>query len=139
MREKKNRPLEAQAAPRRKKQARFAVLRQWLSKPQLPSPEQLKSVLLSLGVYALTAGIAAGWLLFFDRYNYFSQKEVSRQIQSLERDKAYYEQAMQRIDYQHNKIFSDPSELERYAREQYYLRRPNEDVFVITESAAAPN
>lgn len=87
--------------------------------------------------YVLVALAAGIWMLAFDRYSLFARQRVDREIQSLRRDKAHYEQAMKGVDYQSELILRDPEELERLAREKHYLRRSGEDVYVVQEAPAA--
>lgn len=83
--------------------------------------------------YLLVLVIAGGWLTFFDPYNFLAQKKVAHQIEQLKRDKAFYEQGIQAIDYERDRLFNDAEEMERFAREKYLMRKRNEDIFVITE------
>jgi len=83
--------------------------------------------------YVVVLLVAGTWMLLFDRYNLQAQREVQTQIRALQEDKAYYETAINQVDYEVDQLFSDEEELERYAREHYYFKRSNEDVFVIVE------
>ena len=80
--------------------------------------------------YFLTLVIFIGWLIFFDKHDVLTQWKLQRTVNSLERDKDYYieeiEKAEQkRLDLEINK--------EKYAREQYYMKKNNEEVFIIEE------
>ena len=73
------------------------------------------------------------WMIFFDRYNLVSQYRMKQQIEQLKQDKVYYEIGIEAVDYEYEKLYNDPDELERYAREKYYMKRPGEDVFIIVD------
>jgi cell division protein DivIC len=92
----------------------------------------------SLTKYVVVLLIAGVWMVLFDRYNLLSQLRMSQQIERLKKDEAHYRHAIQSVGYEENKVFSDREELERFAREKYFMRRPGEDVFVITEAPQAP-
>ncbi|MDX2245254.1 MAG: septum formation initiator family protein [Bacteroidia bacterium] len=83
--------------------------------------------------YFLVFVFAAVWMVFFDRYNLISQYRMSEQIRELQKDEQHYLEAIEKVDYQTDQIFSNMDELERYAREKYYMKRPGEDVFIIVE------
>ncbi len=84
--------------------------------------------------YVLVLLVAGVYMLFFDRYNLRSQQRVQKQIEDLKADKVHYQRAINALTYEAEQISSDPETLERFARERYHMKRPNEDVFVITEA-----
>ena len=78
--------------------------------------------------YFLALVIFAGWLIFFDKHDVLTQWKLQRTVNKLEEDKAYYSleiqrQEQKRLDLELNK--------EKYAREQYYMKKSNEEVFII--------
>jgi cell division protein FtsB len=83
--------------------------------------------------YVIVLLVAGLWMLFFDRYNLFSQAKMRNQISQLNADKAYYEKGIHDLDYEADKLFNDPEELEKFARERYLMKKRNEDVFVVME------
>jgi len=83
--------------------------------------------------YLIVLMIATVWMLFFDRYNLRSQQRVQAQIERLQQDRAHYRQAISALDYEVDQLFTDGEELERFARERYHMKRPNEDVYVVVE------
>ncbi|MEM6263546.1 MAG: septum formation initiator family protein [Bacteroidota bacterium] len=86
--------------------------------------------------YLLVLLITGIWMIFFDRLNLVSQMNVRQQIEELHRDKAHYERAIQQVDYEREQLLTQPEEMERYARERYYMKRKNEDVFVVVTQGA---
>ena len=78
----------------------------------------------------LTSGI---WMLFFDRYNLVSQIKMERRVEQLKSDEAHYRTRIDALDYERERLFNDGEELERFARERYQMKRPNEDVFIIVK------
>ena len=70
------------------------------------------------------------WMLFFDTNSYLIHHELSNDIKKLEKNKEeYLEEIM------NDKLFiekmKDSSEIEKFAREQYYLKRKNEEIYLI--------
>ena len=70
------------------------------------------------------------WMFFFDANNYFFHKELSDDIKALQESKEFYKKEIKKDRIFINKM-KDSSEMERYAREKYYLKKENEDIFII--------
>lgn len=83
--------------------------------------------------YVIVLLVASVWMLLFDRYDLRSQQRVQAQIERLAQDRAHYQQAIHALDYEVDQLFTDAEELERFARERYHMKRPNEDVYVVVE------
>lgn len=86
----------------------------------LPAPLQNK--------YYLTLLVFIFILIFVDKNSLYKQWRLHNSIGKLEQDKAYFEQKIQEVRVQ-AEDFEETKE--RFAREQYYMKRANEDVFVI--------
>lgn len=83
--------------------------------------------------YFLVFIFAAVWMVFFDRFNLLSQMKVRKQITELQADAKFYEEGIERLDFEREQMFTNREELERFARERYLMRKPGEDVFVVVE------
>ena len=79
--------------------------------------------------YLLVLVLAGAWVVFFDRYNVISQVKMQEQIESLEKDKAFYSKALTK-EMKSEQVFDHPDDLERFARERYFMKRSDEDVFL---------
>lgn len=64
---------------------------------------------------------------FYVRYQ--RQLEISRLRQQIDKYQSQYEADTRQL----NALLNDPQQVERMARERYYMKRPNEDVFVFVE------
>ena len=69
-------------------------------------------------------------MLFFDTNSFLIHKELNDDIKKLEENKkAYLEEII------NDKIFidkmKDSAEIEKFAREQYYLKKENEEIYLI--------
>jgi cell division protein FtsB len=82
--------------------------------------------------HLLILAFACIWMVFFDRYNLKSQFSMRQQIMELEQDKAFYIKSIEKVDYEYDKLYHNPKALEQYAREKYYMKRADEDVFVVS-------
>lgn len=84
-------------------------------------------------LYIATAVFAGVWFLFFDRYNFASQIKVSNRIKRLEADLAYYKAEQAKKEARGDLLNTNYEELERFARENYWMKKDNEDLFVVIE------
>jgi len=75
-------------------------------------------------------GLGTVWLLVFDRDSVFYQLKINREIRQLEHDNA---RLARRIDSTHRllRLMENPAYLERFAREEWLMRKKNEDLFLI--------
>ena len=72
----------------------------------------------------------SGWMLFLDNYSYFDHRFLNSQIEELEDNKAYYQQEIKK-DKENIKLLKNPYQIEKYAREKYYMKKDNEDIYLI--------
>jgi cell division protein FtsB len=88
-------------------------------------------------VIAIVAFIV--WILFFDRNDLFTQWDRKKELNKLETSKQYYMGEISSIKKELADLDNDPAILEKIAREKFYLKRDNEDVFIIEDSTTAKN
>lgn len=70
------------------------------------------------------------WMLFLDNYSYLDHRLLDNQIDELNRQKEYYK--VEIINDQKNiKQLKDPAQIEKYAREKYFMKKDSEDVYII--------
>lgn len=81
--------------------------------------------------YVITALAFIVWLCFFDRNNLWSQADYRKQLHKLEIDKEYYVKGIDQNKKDMEELMSDPSHLEKYARERYLMKKDNEEIFLI--------
>jgi len=70
------------------------------------------------------------WMVFFDTNSYFIHEELNDDINALEQTKEFYHQEIVN-DKRFIEKMKDSDEVEKYAREKYYLKRENEDIYII--------
>lgn len=80
--------------------------------------------------YVIILLIFTFWMLFLDSNSWLIHNELDQEIRELETNKEYYQKEIARdrliID-----NLNDSLELESFARQNYYMKRPNEDIFII--------
>ncbi len=70
------------------------------------------------------------WMLFLDNYSYLDHRVLNNEISELEDNKTYYQEEIKK-DISHIKKLKNPDQIEKYAREKYYMKRENEDIYII--------
>ena len=80
--------------------------------------------------YILVTAFFIIWLLFLDNYSYLDHRVLNKEIDELEDNKEYYKDEIAK-DKEQIKKFKSPNEIEKYAREKYYMKRENEDIYII--------
>lgn len=69
-------------------------------------------------------------MLFLDNYSYVEHRVLNKQINELESNKKYYQDEIKK-DLRNIKLLKDPNQIEKYAREKYFMKRDNEDIYII--------
>lgn len=59
-------------------------------------------------------------------------------MKELEKEKSILNDKIKQVKRERNEVFGNPKMLEKWAREKYYMRRPNEDVYVIVDGNNQP-
>jgi cell division protein FtsB len=74
--------------------------------------------------------VFAVWMLFFDANSYLIHHELDTEIENLEDNAEFYKSEIDK-DREFMKKIEDDDELERFAREKYYFKKENEDIYII--------
>lgn len=70
------------------------------------------------------------WMLFLDSNSWLIHRELNSEVDGLVKNKEYYLREIGR-DKQTIENLNDSIELEKFARQEYYMKRPNEEIFII--------
>ena len=82
--------------------------------------------------FILTVSFAI-WMIFFDQNSFFVHRELDKQIKLLEVDEQYYQEHLDKETEKLNQLNSNPAEIERIAREKHFLKKDDEDIFIIQQ------
>jgi len=74
------------------------------------------------------------WISFFDRNDMWTQWDRKQELQKLETSQAFYEKEIATTKKDLMDLNNNPAVLEKFAREKFYLKRPNEEIFIIDDS-----
>jgi cell division protein FtsB len=83
--------------------------------------------------FLITIVLFLGWMLFFDHNNLFLHLQYRAELNELNQSKQYYKDQIEQTKKDIDLIKTNPLWLEKVAREQYLMKRDNEDVFLVRE------
>jgi len=81
--------------------------------------------------YVLISLLFLAWISFFDGNSLLERATMARKTARLEHEAVYYENVVKVNRQRLYELKTDSYNLEKYAREQYLMKRDNEDVFII--------
>jgi len=81
--------------------------------------------------YVLTIAVFSIWMLFFDQNNAVDRLRMGSEIRQLEDDREYYLEQIQKDSARLSELTTNKENLEKYAREQFLMKKSDEDVFVV--------
>ncbi len=70
------------------------------------------------------------WMVFLDNTSYIEHSVLNKQLNELEDNKKYYQDEIKK-DKKNIKLLKNPDQIEKYAREKYYMKRNSEDIYLI--------
>jgi cell division protein DivIC len=70
------------------------------------------------------------WMLFLDSNSWLIHHELDNEIEDLEKNKQYYLNDIAK-DKEIIEKLDDSLELEKFARREYFMKRENEEIFII--------
>ncbi|MDR3653503.1 MAG: septum formation initiator family protein [Paludibacter sp.] len=73
------------------------------------------------------------FVTFFDEHSLLHRFETHRKIVQMEKELKYYQDEIKTTRQKRNDLQSSDANLEKFAREHYYMKKPNEDIFIIKQ------
>ncbi len=83
--------------------------------------------------YFIASVIFVVWIMFFDENSIVSHQKNKRQLRELTNQKEYYTDRIASDKQKLEDLSAGKEELEKFAREQYLMSKPDEDVFIVVE------
>jgi len=83
--------------------------------------------------FKITFAIFFVWILFIDDYNIIRLFKYNSEVNRLEKQKKYIETKLTEDSEKLFLLKTDNQSLEKFAREEYFMHKPNEEVIVIKE------
>lgn len=81
--------------------------------------------------YVVTIVVFTLWMLFFDGNSFLFIHHQKNELKDLKAQEEFLKKEIAEMNTQKNDLFSNQDKLEKYARENFYFKRDNEDVYVL--------
>ena len=92
-----------------------------------------KIFLLLKNKYLITTIVLTVWVGFFDKNDIRTQLDFKKEVKRLTGERNYYASEIKSITTDLRELSTNPKTLEKFAREKYYMKRDNEEIFVLVE------
>ena len=93
----------------------------------------MKAIRIFKNKYLIATILFIVWMLFFDHNDIFLHLQYRKELNELKADKKYYQEQIDLTRKEVDLIKSNPKAMEKVAREQYLMKKDDEDVFVVGE------
>lgn len=81
--------------------------------------------------YTITATFFLVWMVFFDSTSFLVINELNKEIRTTEKKLNFYKSEYEKNDLYYKKLMNNKDEKEKYARENYFMKKPNEEIFIL--------
>jgi cell division protein FtsB len=93
--------------------------------------KNLRKLLLNKYLIVLSAFIV--FVTFFDEHSLLHRWESHQRILRMEKELKFYQEEIKVTKQRKVELQSSDENLEKFAREHYFMKRKNEDIFIIKE------
>ncbi len=83
--------------------------------------------------YFAAGAIFLLWMIFLDSNDLYTQYRLGRQLKTLEQEKDFYQSKIQEVEQEREQLLTNSEALEKFARENYLMKKDSEDLYVIVE------
>jgi len=84
-----------------------------------------------LNKYLITIVVFLAFVIFVDENNVIRRVQYEMKIRELKQEIRHYRKLSEESESKLKKLHSSNAELERVAREDYLMKKPNEDVYIV--------
>ena len=71
------------------------------------------------------------WMAYFDQNDYYTMRQHKKELKLLKDNVAYLNAETIRMQKEHAELMTNAQKLEQLSRENYHMKRDNEDVYII--------
>ena len=83
--------------------------------------------------YIITSVFFIVWILFIDQTGIMFKRNLNKEIKSLKDKKAFYIEDIKKNEKYYQDLLTNPKTKEQLAREEYFMSKDNEEVFVVID------
>ncbi len=81
--------------------------------------------------YLIISVLFIVWVLFFAQYDVISLRRQRAELKEMKSKIEYLEKEVTRLQKEKNALKTDSTTVEKYAREKYFMKTDNEDVYML--------
>ena len=89
-----------------------------------------------LNKYFLTSVAFVVWMIFFDSNNLMTRNKLQEKLDILNVEKQFYLHEIRRDSILTHQLMSDSTQLEKFARERYLMKKDKEDLYLVIDTTA---
>jgi cell division protein FtsB len=109
------------------------MMKEWITDKMNRLRTRVGRVKLLRNKYAVAILIFLAWILFFDENNLMAHHRNKQRLKALKEQRVFYREKIEADKRKLEELRSGNRNLEKYAREQYYMTKPDEDLFLVVE------
>ncbi len=83
--------------------------------------------------FILTTVVFIVWIVLFDSNNIMDRVKDRRNLKEFNREKTYYLEKIKSDSIKLNELKTNNKNLEKFAREQYLMKKDEEDIFIVID------
>ena len=84
--------------------------------------------------YTITLLLFGVWMMFFDNSSLLNRMKYKEKLNNLKQEKRVYLNEIKNDSILTEKLLSDTLEMEKFARENYLMKKDKEDVFLVIDT-----
>ncbi|MDL1913152.1 MAG: septum formation initiator family protein [Bergeyella sp.] len=93
---------------------------------------------LLLNKYSVTILLFLVWMVFFDSNSFLVIHQLNQEIDRYEKQRLYYKTEYEKSHRFYNQLMNDKEEKEKFSRENYFMKKPNEEIFILVSDSTNP-
>lgn len=86
--------------------------------------------------FFLTTVAFVVWMVFFDSNNLITRNRLQEKLDVLNLEKQFYLREIRKDSILTHQLMTDSTQLEKFARERYLMKKEREDVFLVIDTTA---
>ncbi len=83
--------------------------------------------------YAIAIFLFLAWIIFFDENNLIQHRKNKQRLKAIKEQRTFYREKIESDNLKMEELRSGTKNLEKYAREQFFMTKPDEELFLVVE------
>ena len=89
-----------------------------------------------LNRYFFTGVVFVFWMTFIDNTSWLVVRNLNQEINKYEEQLAFYKGEFEKNEAFYKRLMQNKDEKEKYARENYFMKKKNEEIFILVVDSA---